>query len=909
MKTNRIISFILAIMMVASMILVGTTVSAEEVSPYTDVKVKRWSFADIMYVTENGLMNGTGEGIFAPAETMTRAMVVTVLYRLQGEPEVDYSTKSKDVKEGKWFTNAVIWAAEKEIVNGVGDNKFAPMETITREQLATIIMRYAPTEYIITNETKDITGYADYKRVHEYAREALSWANAIGLITGVTEDTLAPREGATREQFAAILRRFKEYDKFEYMLAYTAPKGFSTYTEKEYPLVTDADVYVAVDGNDANPGTLDKPVKTFAKAKELVRELKKTATDEIKVAFKAGNYGSLDNLQFTAEDSGTEAVPITYCAYGDGDVIFSNGHLISESEFKALDDAEKALFDEEARDFIKKVDLNGEFDELKNNNVLFSSTGVCWEARFPNKKSDGIDMFYSDFTTRVEEEGKEEWQYDKLQLQSLVRSIANKFTTYDGLKITGMFRTGWLHDTFATKAYDRETGILTLDFENSGFENGYSIKDFCLAFEDRMDDTIFFHNLAELMDAKGEYWFDKNTKQLYVYAPEGDYAISRSGTFMTLSEDADYISFVGLEFNCSTANAIESHGDHITYKLCTFGNVAGDAVIHAEKVNNFLASECEFYNFVSVGIDLRSDANKQTLESANNVIDNNYFHDFTLPQYFDGSAIIITKDIKAKISHNYFKNGGHSAIRFNENIESEFEYNIFDNMMMTTADFGAVYTWHAEAWRGNKIRYNLFMNFVDGAKYGIYLDDGTAGQEVYGNIFYNVKGQNIVFNGGRDNVVHDNVFIESAWFTWNAGLYGLIQDGTPEEIVNHANYTYLMGAMVKEGEEGYELWKEKWPIMYAYHTDASKVGEVECLYTTVHYLTNNYSFGNLGITVDENGEASFGEMGRLFGQFCKNNRSYDTDVNPIFVDPTHGDYSIREDVDFLDNHFKEMGRY
>ena len=158
---RRILSFALAILMVMGMIISGGLVTAETTSPYKDVKTSRWSYADIMYVTANGLMNGKEEGKFAPAETMTRAMVVTVLYRLQGEPMVSTTSKFTDVKAGKWFTDAVIWASENDIVNGVGDGKFAPMETITREQLATIIMRYAPEENIITEERADITGFAD----------------------------------------------------------------------------------------------------------------------------------------------------------------------------------------------------------------------------------------------------------------------------------------------------------------------------------------------------------------------------------------------------------------------------------------------------------------------------------------------------------------------------------------------------------------------------------------------------------------------------------------------------------------------------------------------------------------------------------------------------------------------------
>ena len=211
---KRLLSFVLCLLMLTSILFIGT--GAAEVSPYSDVKPKRWSYADIMYVSERGLMTGTSATKFAPAETMTRAMVVTVFYRLEGEPAVEYQPTFKDVKEGKWFTDAILWAAENKIVNGTGEGKYEPMANVTREQLATIIKRYADFKLVITDDTADITGYADYKRVHDYAREALSWANAVGLITGKTETTLAPREGATREQFAAILKRFKEYDAYKY---------------------------------------------------------------------------------------------------------------------------------------------------------------------------------------------------------------------------------------------------------------------------------------------------------------------------------------------------------------------------------------------------------------------------------------------------------------------------------------------------------------------------------------------------------------------------------------------------------------------------------------------------------------------------------------------------------------------
>lgn len=896
MRKTKIISLLMALLMVTGILTIGAF--AAESSPYKDVKASRWSFDEIMYATENGYMNGKGGGLFAPEEKLTRAMVVMVLYRFQGEPSVKYKATFTDVAKKDWYADAVIWAAENDIVNGISVGVFAPMEYVTREQLATILMRYAPLEFVITDDSKDISGYKDYKKIHDYAKEAMAWANAVGIITGVTDKTLEPRSGATREQFAVILKRFKENDVFEYKLVYNEPTGYSTYTESEYALVDDADVYVAVDGNDANDGTKDKPVATFARAKELVRELKKSATKEIKVAFKAGNYGSLDNLTFTAEDGGTADVPITYCAYGDGDVVFSNGILISKSDFKALSDSELEMFPEKARDYVYSADLTGKISVLNNNNLVFSSTGLCHEARYPNKNADGTDNSFKGFTTRVEEEGKQEYEYDKLELQALAAKICDSFSTVEGMKITGMLRTGWFYDTFAVKSYDKTTKYLTLDYANSGFENGYNLYDYPLAYEGRMTDTIFFHNLAELLDSDGEYWFDTKTCKLYIYNPQGDYAISTGGTFMTLSEGADYISFVGLEFNTSTQDAVVSYGNYITFKLCTLGNVASEYALRADGVNHMTVTECEFFNFVSQGVAITADANKNLLLTANNVIDNNYFHDFSLPQYFNASAVTISRDVAAKITHNEFVNGGHSAIRFNNCIDTEIEYNVFNNMMMTTDDFGAVYTWHSESYRDNKIRYNLFMNMAGGAKYCVYLDDGTSGQQVYGNIFYKVG--TFVFNGGRDNVVRDNIFIETPFLTYNSGVYGLLYDGKPEEVVNHANYTYMINNRVKEGEEGYDLWHDRWPILYDFNLDPDRIDETECLFHMVNYLSNNYVIGTKNF--------HWNDMAEMFAE-GENNVAFESTENPVFVDPTHGDYSIRDDVDFFKIPYVEIGRY
>ncbi|MCQ2455915.1 MAG: S-layer homology domain-containing protein, partial [Clostridia bacterium] len=298
MKKLKIFAMILVIAQVLSLCVLASD------DWYPDVKESRWSYADIKYVSDNGLMNGVDGGKFDPAGKITRGMVVTVLYRYEGSPKMLYSGMFTDVKEGKWFTDAVLWAGRNEIVNGVGNNKYAPNDNVTREQLAAIIMRYAGYKHVKTDAKADIKGYEDYKKIHDYALDAMAWANEAGLITGVTDTTLNPRGTATREQFAAIIHRFNTTE-FDYAVAYEKPVPMSHYTEKEYPLADDADFYVSTKGSDSNPGTKDKPFASFEKARDAVRELKKTKNGEIKVAFFAGEYGILDNGTFTAEDAGT----------------------------------------------------------------------------------------------------------------------------------------------------------------------------------------------------------------------------------------------------------------------------------------------------------------------------------------------------------------------------------------------------------------------------------------------------------------------------------------------------------------------------------------------------------------------------------------------------------------------------
>ena len=175
---------------------------------FTDVEENGWYHTGVDFMVRNGFMNGVADDAFDVDGNLTRAQLVTILYRIAGEPESTATNPFADVADGQWYTNAVIWAAENGIVKGVNTTTFAPNDQITREQIATILFRYAKAEKV---EGK-LAGFPDAGKVSDYAADAMAWAVEQGLINGISESDgktyLAPQETATRAQIAVILMRY-----------------------------------------------------------------------------------------------------------------------------------------------------------------------------------------------------------------------------------------------------------------------------------------------------------------------------------------------------------------------------------------------------------------------------------------------------------------------------------------------------------------------------------------------------------------------------------------------------------------------------------------------------------------------------------------------------------------------------
>ena len=204
----------LSLLMVAALALTMSlpALAAVEDTGFSDVTADAWYADAVEYVRDNGLMSGASTTAFSPNTTMTRAMLVTVLYRIEGKPSVEGLTHPfQDVPTNSWYNDAIIWAYNNGIISGISTTAFAPNSNTTRQQIAAILYRYAKFRGYNTGMAADLTAFPDSGTIADYAKEPMAWANAAGLIQGSLDGEnllLLPNQSATRAQLAAILMRF-----------------------------------------------------------------------------------------------------------------------------------------------------------------------------------------------------------------------------------------------------------------------------------------------------------------------------------------------------------------------------------------------------------------------------------------------------------------------------------------------------------------------------------------------------------------------------------------------------------------------------------------------------------------------------------------------------------------------------
>lgn len=186
--------------------------SGEDATHFTDLVQTDWYYDPVRYAVDHGLFSGVDAARFAPGDPMDRSMLALVLYRMEGSPDIAYAGVFSDVAEGRWYTEGVEWAAENQIVSGVGEGRFGPAQNVTREQIASMLYRYAR-DYLEldVSQTGDLSRYTDSRSVSSWAQEGMLWAVGAGLFSGDEQGRLLPGNAASRAEVAAILQRFQTW--------------------------------------------------------------------------------------------------------------------------------------------------------------------------------------------------------------------------------------------------------------------------------------------------------------------------------------------------------------------------------------------------------------------------------------------------------------------------------------------------------------------------------------------------------------------------------------------------------------------------------------------------------------------------------------------------------------------------
>lgn len=215
MTKRRLTSLFLAVLMIAAMIPFTAISSSADTLPanvFSDVKDGAWYTEATLYCYKYGYISGTGEALFSPGVDMNRAMFVTILYNIDSASEKYTTSSFADVKVGSWYANPVEWAYQNGYASGTGKDAkgsyFSPTSPVTRETLCVFLRTYAQAKGFDVDTTADLSVYTDKAQIHSWANNAVSWAVGEGLVSGLTKDTIAPRNTATRAQIALILKNF-----------------------------------------------------------------------------------------------------------------------------------------------------------------------------------------------------------------------------------------------------------------------------------------------------------------------------------------------------------------------------------------------------------------------------------------------------------------------------------------------------------------------------------------------------------------------------------------------------------------------------------------------------------------------------------------------------------------------------
>ncbi|OGV62638.1 MAG: hypothetical protein A3K19_08635 [Lentisphaerae bacterium RIFOXYB12_FULL_65_16] len=521
--------------------------------------------------------------------------------------------------------------------------------------------------------------------------------------------------------------------------------------------------YVAPGGSDANPGTKAKPFLTLDRARDAIRALKKTGPlpqGGVVVSVRGGVYELARPLEFTAEDSGTEACPIEYRAAKGKPVRIIGGKTVT-GWVPVTDPAIVERLDPAARGNVYQADLKalGITDLQGINNA-----GTY-------RSDPGLELFFNDKPMTLARYPNEGYMHISAVLDANGVVKKGQADTPEGRFVCDDPRPGlwgrekdiWLHGFWVWDWADMRLPLGSVDAASNTISLAAK-PDPARKYNVRKGQWFYAENVLPELDTPGEWYLDRDTSVLYFWPPsapsKGTAAVSAVRDLFQLNDVAN-VTFRGLlvEAGRGTAFVIKG-GTNVRVVGCTIRNM-GNWAVKAYGGTRHGVIGCDVYQTGQGGIHLEG-GDRKTLTPAGHYADNNHVHHTSRwdPVYQQAIAL---RGVGNRATHNLIDHVPHIAIGFADN-DMTIEYNEIHSAVFQSNDAGAIYTSPPdETWsmRGHKIRYNYLHNihgFEGKGCWGVYLDDCFSSADISSNIFYDVAGP-ILIGGGRDNPITNNMFI------------------------------------------------------------------------------------------------------------------------------------------------------
>ena len=603
---------------------------------------------------------------------------------------------------------------------------------------------------------------------------------------------------------------------------------------KEKPLK----IYVSLETDENRDGSLEHPYKTLTEARDAIRNIKKSGAypaGGISVNVRGGNYFITESFELTSEDSGEDGAPITWCVYPGEEVKLIGGAEIKLSECQPVTDS---------RILSKiKYPVEGKLYEINLNEKGISGYGDLYVtghasyytrlygvtkgdlptpaiyyngeymnlAQYPNKGE------YMLVDKRIKDgETVKKWAARESDPNRPAAPEPAIFSANDDhVANWGDAKDAWVFGYWQYDWSDQTMPVAKIDAEKKTIEPGIA----CY-YTVTPGQRFYIYNLIEELDTPGEWYYDRKSGKLYLYPldnnPESSMILSFSENPIIKLENVKNVKIRDFEITGTRNCGIHAKScDNVSFSYLAIDKLSGEGIIAGG--NNIRIEGCSIFDIGKKGIDIKG-GDQKTLTPCNNVVFNNCIHDFAqLVTTYEG-GVRYFHSVGVTVKNNLIYNSSHLAINpgGNDNI---CEYNEVHSVLKTASDMGAIYADFGMTQRGNIFRYNLIHDCVsdteqDNKVQAIYLDNSSSGSTVYGNIIYNIKGDGVFLNGGRDNTVTKNIFanVESGvrltasgrnvswgWYqNWLDGkrTFGLIGDDIlPYESELFSKYPHMNGIL------------------------------------------------------------------------------------------------------------------